>query len=63
MIFYFISDNIYLGALLQPKLYGFRIAKDSPIMLTSANEPTDPRWTPPEKFRGEEYTKASEVYR
>ncbi|CAG8723006.1 758_t:CDS:2, partial [Funneliformis caledonium] len=56
------SDNIYLDTLLQPKLCGFRIAKDSPIILNSANDKTNSRWTPPEKFREEEYTKASEIY-
>ncbi|CAI2174014.1 15304_t:CDS:2 [Funneliformis geosporum] len=56
------SDNIYLDIRLQPKLCGFRIAKDLTIMMTSANEPTNPRWTSSEKFRGEEYTKASEIY-
>ncbi|RIA81078.1 kinase-like domain-containing protein, partial [Glomus cerebriforme] len=56
------SDNIFLDVLLQAKLYNFRTVKDSPVILTSVNEPTDPRWTPPEKFRGEEYTEASEIY-
>ncbi|CAG8748570.1 13631_t:CDS:2, partial [Funneliformis mosseae] len=55
-------DNIYLDILLQPKLCGFRIAKDSPIIMNSANDKTNPRWTPPEKFREEVYTKASEIY-
>ncbi|CAG8684839.1 5647_t:CDS:2, partial [Funneliformis mosseae] len=39
---------------LQVKLHGFRLAEDSsisPVMLTSARERTDPRWTPPEKTR------------
>ncbi len=52
-----------MNGCLQIKLHGFRIAKDSPIMLTSANEPTDPKWTSPERLRGEEYTEASEIYR
>jgi hypothetical protein len=55
------SHNIYLDDIFQPKLHNFRIA-ESPDILTSTNEPADPRWTPPEKFRGEEYTKASEIY-
>ncbi|CAI2179069.1 11793_t:CDS:2 [Funneliformis geosporum] len=56
------SDNIYLDIFLQPKLCGFRIAKDSPIIMNSNNDITNSRWTPPEKFREEEYTKASEIY-
>jgi hypothetical protein len=51
-----------LNDIFQPKLHNFRMAKESSAMLKSVNEPTDPRWTPPEKFQGEEYTKASEIY-
>jgi hypothetical protein len=47
----------------QPKLHNFRIEKESTAMLISASKPTDPRWTPPEKFKGEKYTKESEIYR
>ena len=57
----FFSHNIYLDDTFQPKLHNFQIVKETPVMLMSANEPTDPRQTP-EKFRGEEYTKASEIY-
>ncbi|CAI2178566.1 19872_t:CDS:2 [Funneliformis geosporum] len=56
------SDNIYLDFFLQPKLCGFRIAKDSSIIMKTTNDNTNPRWTSPEKFRDEEYTKPSEIY-
>ncbi|CAG8685029.1 12797_t:CDS:2, partial [Funneliformis mosseae] len=59
------SCNIYLSLCLQVKLHGFRLAGGSsisPVMLTSASERTDPRWTPPEKIRDKMYTKASEIY-
>ncbi|CAI2183095.1 127_t:CDS:2 [Funneliformis geosporum] len=56
------SDNIYLDNFLQPKLCGFRIVIDSPIIMNSTNDKTHSRWTPPEKFREKEYIKASEIY-
>ncbi|CAG8749802.1 15417_t:CDS:2, partial [Funneliformis caledonium] len=42
--------------------WGAEDSSISPVMLTSARERTDPRWTPPEKTRDKMYTKASEIY-
>ncbi|CAJ0758299.1 8828_t:CDS:2 [Entrophospora sp. SA101] len=57
------SDNIFLDLHFQPKLYNFRTEKESPIILKSANDPVDERWSAPERLNGKEYTKASEIYR
>nr|CAG8576294.1 15074_t:CDS:2 [Entrophospora candida] len=56
------SDNIFLDLHFQPKLYNFRTEKESPIILKSANDPVDERWSAPERLNGKEYTKASEIY-
>ncbi|GBB90924.1 hypothetical protein RclHR1_01800009 [Rhizophagus clarus] len=56
------SDNIFLDTHLEAKLYNFRTVNDSPIFMKSINKQTDSRWTTPEKFRGGDYTKESEIY-
>ncbi|CAJ0834290.1 16289_t:CDS:2 [Entrophospora sp. SA101] len=53
------SDNIFLDLHFQPKLYNFRTEKESPIILKSANDPVDERWSAPERLNGKEYTKAN----
>ncbi|CAG8473259.1 11444_t:CDS:2 [Rhizophagus irregularis] len=56
------SENIFLDSQLEAKLSNFRTVNDSPIFMKSITKQTDSRWTPPEKFRGENYTAASEIY-
>ncbi|RHZ78975.1 hypothetical protein Glove_153g29 [Diversispora epigaea] len=57
------TNNVLLDHNLQPKLYNFRIVKESPIFLISENSPIDDvRYCSPERIRGETYTTASEVY-
>ncbi|KAF0437763.1 kinase-like protein [Gigaspora margarita] len=53
------TSNILLDKYLHPKLYNFRINND----IESSSMPNYMlRWSSPERIRGEEYTKASEVY-
>ncbi|CAG8820433.1 28308_t:CDS:2, partial [Dentiscutata erythropus] len=57
------TNNVLLDHNLQPKLYNFRIVKESPVVLISENSPIDDyRYSSPERIRGEAYTTASEVY-
>ncbi|CAG8453437.1 370_t:CDS:2, partial [Acaulospora colombiana] len=57
------TENVLLDRHFLPKLYNFRIKKDSPVMLTASDAPIDdPRYSSPERIKGEVYNKASEVY-
>ncbi|CAG8505927.1 6800_t:CDS:2 [Dentiscutata heterogama] len=57
------TANVLLDKYLYPKLYNFRIAKESSVMLKSSSiSPETLRWSSPERIRGEEYDEASEVY-
>ncbi|CAG8722557.1 9753_t:CDS:2 [Dentiscutata erythropus] len=52
------TSNILLNEFLQPKLYNFRANEES----TSSAPLSILRWSSPERFCGEKYSKASEVY-
>ncbi|CAG8689530.1 20342_t:CDS:2 [Gigaspora margarita] len=57
------TANVLLDKYLYPKLYNFKTAKESPVMLKSSSIlPETSRWSSPERIRGEEYNNASEVY-
>ncbi|CAG8569685.1 8807_t:CDS:2 [Acaulospora morrowiae] len=57
------TENVLLDQNLQPKLYNFRIKRNSPVMLISADAPIeDPSYSSPERLKGMTCNKASEVY-